>query len=87
MTDVQETLEILTFSFLVNVQNMHLILDCFTIVDRCLLQLVFEEYMSLSGNETEYESNFHVYFGMIVLSKNLKQILRASPFVKRSVHL
>lgn len=60
MTDVQETLEILTFSFLVNVQNMHLILACFIIVDWCLLQLVFEECMVLSGNETEYES-FHNY--------------------------
>lgn len=65
-------------------QNIHLIPDCFIIVDRFFLLLVFEKYIYLSGNETEYEGNFCVYFGMIVLSKNLKQVLRASAFVKRS---
>lgn len=55
LPDVQETLEILIFSFLVNVQNVHLIPDCFIIVDQWLLQLVFEEQMPLSGKETEYE--------------------------------
>lgn len=87
VADVQETLGILTTLFVVNVKGVHLILHCFVIVDRCLFQLV-EEYLSeLSGNDIEYESNFHTYFGRIVLSKNSEQSLRASTFVKSSVQL
>lgn len=76
--DLQETLGVLTTLFVVNVQGIHLILCCFVIVDRGL-QLVLEEYLfELSGNETEYESNFHIYFGRIMLSKNSEQSLRSS---------
>lgn len=74
--------------FVVNVQGICLILCCFVIVGRRCLQLVVEEYLSgLSGNDTEYESKFHIYFDRIVLSKNSEQSLRASTFVKSSVQL
>lgn len=72
MPDVQEGM--LTTVFVVNVQGICLILHCVVIVDRSLLQLVLEEYLSeLNGNETEYESNFCIYFGRIVLSKHSEQ--------------
>jgi len=79
--DVQETLGTLTTSFVVNVQGRRLILHCFVVIDRCLLQLVVEEYLSeLSGKDTEYESSFHTYFDRSVLPKNSEQSLRASTF-------
>lgn len=85
--DMQETLGFLTTLFVVNLQGICLILHCFVIVDRCLLQLVKEYLFELSGNATEYESNFHIYFGRIVLSKSSQQSIRPSAFVKSSVQL
>lgn len=82
VSDLQETLGILTTLFVVNVRGIWLILRCFVIVERCL-QLVLEECLfELSGNETDYESNLHIYFGRIMLSKNSEQSLRSSTFIK-----
>lgn len=46
MPDVQEALRIFTNLFVVSVQGICLILHCFVIVDRCLLLLIVEEYLS-----------------------------------------
>lgn len=61
---MQETLEILIFSTLANVQIVHLFPDCYYCRWDFFLQLGFEEYMFWSVSETEYEGNFHVYFGI-----------------------